>query len=320
MVKEKQQYKVIAFYDGRPGHEKQTRGIVMELQKLIDVELTEIGIRRKNLLGELVELADLFFSRRNAKDNLYPAADLLIGTGTRTHVPMLKAKKITGARVVTCMSPASYLRPFFDLCFVPFHDGLAARANIILTVGPPNCAAMSGEKDPGCGLILVGGVDSKSHHWNSAAIEEYVRTIAEREPTICWTVASSPRTPKETVQGMAAVADKLGNVVFCRFEDTGPGWIEEQYAKNLKVWVTADSMSMVYEALSAGCRVGLLPVSWTAGKSKFRRSEEYLIKNGLVVSFSAWLLGEGEWLKNVPLNEAKHCAEEIVKKWLPKKN
>lgn len=320
MVKEKQQYKVIAFYDGRPGHEKQTRGIIMELQRLVDLDLTEIGIRRKNLLNESIDLADLFFSRKNVKVSSYPTADLLIGTGTGTHVPMLQMKKVTGARAVTCMSPASYLRPFFDLCFVPFHDGLAARANIMLTVGPPNCAVMSGEKDPGCGLILVGGVDSKSHHWNSTAIEEYVRTIAAREPAIHWTVASSPRTPQVTVQGMAAIASILKNVLFCRFEDTGPGWIEEQYAKNLKVWVTADSMSMVYEALSAGCLVGLLPVSWTAGRSKFRRSEEYLLTNGLVLSFSTWLRGEGAWMQSTPLNEARHCAEEIVKRWLPKKN
>ncbi len=80
----------------------------------------------------------------------------------------------------------------------------------------------------------------------------------------------------------------MTNVVLRRFADTGPGWIEERYAECLKVWVTADSMSMVYEALSAGCRVGLLPVRWKAEKNKFRRSAEYLIENGLAVPFSAW--------------------------------
>lgn len=320
MVQDKQKLKIIAFYDGRPGHEKQTKGILQELQKLIDLELTEVRINRKNLLGDIRDLGDLFFSRKKLPVKDYSDADLLIGTGTHTHVPMLKVKKITGARAVTCMTPASYLLRFFDLCFVPYHDGVAARANIIQTIGPPNCAVMSGAKDPARGLILIGGIDGKSHLWNSAAIEEYVRIIAGREPAIRWTVGSSPRTPKETVECVNTVADEIDNVVFCRFEDTGSGWIEEHYAKSLKVWVTADSMSMVYEALSAGCRVGLLPVSWTTGKSKFKRSEEYLIKNGLVVSFSAWLSGEGEWLENKTLNEAKHCAEEIVKKWLPKKN
>jgi hypothetical protein len=110
----------------------------------------------------------------------------------------------------------------------------------------------------------------------------------------------------------------MTNVVLRRFADTGPGWIEERYAECLKVWVTADSMSMVYEALSAGCRVGLLPVRWTAEKNKFRRSAEYLIENGLAVPLSAWPAGgEGERPEREPLNEAKRCAEEIVKRWLP---
>lgn len=318
MATEKQHLKVIAFYDGRPGHEKQTRGILRELGQIVDLDLTEVRVRRMSLLGELVGLADLFISRWARRDD-DPDAGLLLGTGSRTHIPMLKMKKITGAPAVTCMTPASYLRNLFDLCFVPHHDGVAAGANIMITTGPPNCAGPSGNKDPSQGLILVGGIDRKSHHWRSATIAGYVRQLAGAEPAIHWTVASSPRTPVETVIALDAIAHESANVFLHRFADTGPGWIEERYAECLKVWVTADSMSMVYEALSAGCRVGLLPVIWKTEKNKFRRSAEYLIENGLAVPFSAWLAGgKGEWPENEPLNEAKRCAEEIVKRWLPK--
>jgi hypothetical protein len=232
---------------------------------------------------------------------------------------MLKMKQVTGAPAVTCMTPASYLRYLFDLCFVPYHDGIAAGGNIMITTGPPNCAVPSREKDPDQGLILIGGIDRKSHHWDSAAIAGYVRHLAEANPAVRWTVASSPRTPVETVTALEAVTHDMTNVVLCRFADTGPGWIEERYAECLKVWVTADSMSMVYEALSAGCRVGLLPVRWKAEKNKFRRSAEYLIEKSLAVPFSAWHAERNdEWPDNEPLNEARRCAEEIVKRWLPK--
>jgi uncharacterized protein len=319
MATEIQQLKIIAFFDGRPGHEKQTRGILRELGQMVDIDLTEVKVSRRNILAELLDLAGLFISSRDRREKGAPAANLLLGTGSQTHVPMLKMKQVTGAPAVTCMTPASYLRNFFDLCFVPYHDGIAAGANIMITTGPPNCAGPAGKKDSRKGLILIGGIDRKSHHWNSTEIAGYVRQLTGAEPAIGWTVATSPRTPVETVTALDAVAHDMTNVALRRFADTGPGWIEERYAECLKVWVTADSMSMVYEALSAGCRVGLLPVRWTAEKNKFRRSAEYLIENGLAVPLSAWLAGrEGEWPEREPLNEAKRCAEEIVKRWLAK--
>ena len=105
---------------------------------------------------------------------------------------------------------------------------------------------------------------------------------------------------------------------FSDLQTTGPGWIEEQYAECLNVWVTADSMSMVYEALSpvAGSVCYRL---MEADNNKFRRSAEYLIENGLAVSFRPGLPeAKGDGPENEPLNEAKRCAEEIVKRWLPK--
>ncbi len=318
MATEIRQLKVTAFYDGRPGHEKQTRGILRELAQIVDLDLTEVRVHRRNLLADLLDLAGLFISRRGHRDG-DPAVGLLLGTGSRTHVPMLKMKLATGAPAVICMTPASYLRCLFDLCFVPYHDGIAAGGKVMITAGPPNCAVPSGEKDFNQGLILIGGLDRKSHHWDSSAIAGYVRQLAGAEPAVRWTVASSPRTPVETVTALEAVAQEMTNVILRRFADTGPGWIEERYAECLMVWVTADSMSMVYEALSAGCRVGLLPVRWKAEKNKFRRSAEYLIEKGLAMPFSAGAAGnKGEWPANEPLNEARRCAEEIVTRWLPK--
>jgi mitochondrial fission protein ELM1 len=217
------------------------------------------------------------------------------------------------------MVPASYLRPLFDLCFAPLHDGVAAGGNIVTTIGPPNCSRPQGEKNGSAGLILLGGVDPKSHDWRSGEIAERIRTIVLRGGEVRWTVSSSPRTPPDIVGMMNELANELANVDFFRFEDTEPGWIEGQYARSRIVWVTADSMSMVYEALSAGCRVGLLPVAWKRAENKFKRSADYLARHGLVVPYSSWLAGgEGQWQEHEPLNEARRCAAEIVRRWPPK--
>ena len=43
-------------------------------------------------------------------------------------------------------------------------------------------------------------------------------------------------------------------------EDTPQGWIFEQMQLAEAVWVTEDSVSMLYEALTAGCKVGLIEI------------------------------------------------------------
>lgn len=320
MANEKQScLRVIAFFDGRPGHEKQTRGILQALREQMELEVYEQRVSRQGLWGDILGFLRLVLPGCQRSQAAFPEAHLLIGTGSRTHIPMLTAKKRTGLPVVICMTPAAFLRHRFDLIFAPEHDGLAGSDNVVLTTGPPNCAGISGEKTADRGLILIGGVDGKSHLWNTGDVEAYIRQIAGREREVLWTIASSPRTPAETVQRIEEIAQEIANIRLCRFEDTGPGWIERQYGECMKVWVTADSMSMVYEALSAGCRVGLLPIRWKRENNKFRRSEEYLLEKGLVVSFSKWLSGGEEWLQKKPLNEAHRCAEEILKRW-PIKN
>jgi len=320
MTENKQSMSVLAFFDGRPGHEKQTRGILYELGRLVDLTVIETRVERKGLSGNIADLAGLLAVRAGKGAKAYEGIDLLIGTGTSTHVPMLRTKKMAGIPVVTCMTPASYLRPCFDLCFVPLHDGVKDGGNIVTTIGPPNCARPSGDKDPSRGLILIGGVDKKSHHWQSAATVGHVRRIARRRQDIHWTVASSPRTPLDTAEMLTAAARESANIEFISYEATSPGWIEQQYARSLHVWVTADSMSMVYEALTAGCKVGLLPVDWLSSANKFNRSADYLAAHGIVVVYSAWLSGRDTvWAENdEPLHEARHCAEEIVKRWPPK--
>jgi len=318
VISKQQRLRIIAFFDGRPGHEKQTRGILAALGKTVELEVTEIQVPHKSLWSDIKSYLQILLSLPIGDEPRYPEADLLIGTGSRTHLFLLRAKQMTGMPVVTCMTPSTLLRDRFDLIFAPKHDGIAAGKNVLLTVGPPNCARVSREKKSRQGLILIGGVDSKSHYWDPEVLEGYVRQILTREPEIRWTLSSSPRTPVDTVRRFDILAGEHAHLQFFHFEDTSSGWIEEKYDECDKVWVTADSMSMIYEALSAGCRVGILPIRWRQKNNKFRRSEDYLRQESMVVSYSFWLSGREPWQKREPLNEAKRCAEEILKRWPPK--
>jgi uncharacterized protein len=277
--------RVVILLDGRPGHEKQTKGIVRALQKIIELEVQEIVIEQAPWWKLLQHAVLLLLPGKGMSDPRIEGADILLGTGSRTHFPLLLFKKNYNIPIVTCMSPAFFIRSRFDLCFVPMHDGLKPQHNIVHTIGAPNCSSNSGAHKGECGLILLGGVDEKSHVWESKEIVAMVRQILLAEKKRQWIISSSPRTPQGTVQLMQVLQAEFANVAFFDYKSTSPGWIEKQYDKNEVVWVTADSISMIYEALSAGCKVGILPVEWKKRESKFKRNEDLLLKKGLAISF-----------------------------------
>ena len=310
--------KVAVFLDGSPGHEKQTMGIVKALQGLHPLEVTEIKTGHTSPCQEAWAWIRYFLGMDVPSTSAQVSYDLVIGTGSHTHIPMLTCKKRSGGLSITCMAPSRILRQKFDLCCIPQHDGIRAGKNVFLTVGPPNCSEAMAGHDRNKALILLGGVDDKSHHWSSADIDMYIRGLVAIDCGKAWTISSSPRTPGETVDLVERIVAGLDNVTFFRYENTASGWVEEQYARNWTVWVTADSMSMVYEALSAGCQVGILPVAWKNKNNKFNRSETYLLEQGLVISFPAWREGTARWKSHEPLHEAGRCAEEILRKWFQK--
>jgi len=310
--------RVLAVLDGRPGHEKQTLGIIQGLEKYFNVELLKIQLERRSILKTILYTGMLFLPGKGLCHPHLDNVDLLIGTGTKTHLSLLLLKKGTVIPAITCMSPGFYLRRFFDLCFIPMHDGLKSGKETFLTLGAPNSSKNMRLHQKGCGLILVGGVDIKSHRWDSDEVARTIRLILEKESLVLWTLSSSPRTPEDTVCKIKELETQFDNVTFFDYRDTKPGWIEEQYNKNEIVWVTSDSISMVYEAITAGCRVGIIPMQWLRESSKFKRNEDILLKKNLVISFSSWEQGDVAWAKSTDLNEAQRCAEQIVQKWWPK--
>ncbi|WP_456384833.1 mitochondrial fission ELM1 family protein [Desulfolithobacter sp.] len=310
--------RITAFVDGRPGHEKQTRGIVNALARSTEVAVEYVPVDRRGVGREIgnwlrllhVPLPDPYRSAGTG-------CDLIIGTGSATHIPMVLLKRRSGARAVTCMAPDLVLRRAMDLCFVPRHDGLTGKGNIFLTTGPPGTAIATHRHDSRRGLILIGGVDEKSHYWDSFDIIQMVETIIQRYRSYSWTISSSPRTDPQTVDFLARIAENHDNVFFYRVEDTAPGWVEEAYQQHGTVWVTADSMSMVHEALSAGCRVGILPVRWKKRQSKFGKSIDYLVGERLVVTYEDMLAEKESAVRTVHLDEASRCAREILRRWWP---
>ncbi len=313
---------IVVFLDGRPGHEKQTNGIMQAISAITPVELVNTKAVQPSSIKNINNWVKYLFSAVlpsiPAKSQM--PVDLLLGTGTHTHLPMLLYKKGCHGqpRSITCMTPDALLLNQFDLCCIPRHDVPPVRKNIFTTLGPPNNVAFSNNHAPDRGLILVGGADEKSHAWNSHDIVENIKNIILKDPVMTWIISSSPRTPDETCRLLDEMAAGMEKVSFFRSADTPVGWVEEQYALNSEVWVTADSMSMIYEPLTAGCSVGTLPVQWKKQDNKFQLSIDVLVEKQLVTEYEQWLAGANlPPLQLQPLNEAHRCAEEILRRWWP---
>lgn len=308
--------KVALLLEGSAGHEKQSLAIIQGLRRLVDVEVREYRIPRLTRWERLLELGRVLICPEGGSALDMTGFDLAVGTGSRTHASLIACKKKFGIPIVTCMAPDRLIRDRFDLCCVPRHDQVPEEKNIFFTDGPPvltTGTVVNREFDKG--LILVGGIDESSHYWRGVELVGFIRNIVDESPEIQWAISSSPRTPEDTVELLIAYAHSQQNVEFFNFKDTPRGWVEEQYAKSSVAWVTADSVSMIYEALTAGCRVGILPVRWKNTKNKFQRSIDYLLQKDLVKVYSP---AEPSSLLSIPeqaFNEADRCAAEIIKRF-----
>ena len=305
-------FKIAVFFDNRVGHLKQTEGILKELSKLTDIEVLykeEVFPSFKNDIRDIFKYFFILVTKKKPKRNKF---DIIIGTGAHTHIPMLIFRRKFGGKIATCMIPNFPVKYFIDFCFIPKQKNHPKGKNIFSTIGAPNLCVFEKNKNKKKGLILVGGVD-KYHIWNSEKVILQIKEIIKKEENVHWFISSSRRTPKDCVNLLLNLAKKTESATFFKGEETNKGWLEEKYKECEKVWITSDSNSMTYEALSAGCKVGIIFIEWKKKRNSFQRSLDYLTENDYIVSFEKWLK-EGKMPQGIFLNESKKCAETILKK------
>ena len=291
--------------DGKPGHVNQSLGLAEALARATPSDI--------HTLPPLPAWrAGLAWLLKRLPDSTRPAPDLVVGAGHATHPTLLAARRACGGRAVVLMKP-SLPRRCFDLCILPEHDGVAADARTLVTAGALNRVRPATARDASRGLILVGGV-SPLFEWDGDAIQVQSRSILARAPDLRWTLTTSRRTPAEFLPQLPPAA----HLEVVPHTATPPDWLPEQLAQSAVVWVTPDSASMVFEALTAGADVGVfdLPVN---PKSRVARAVARLADARRITRFAAWC-ASGTLHPNLhPLAEADRCAEWILE-WLKRKD
>ena len=240
-----------------------------------------------------------------------PTPDLIIGAGHGTHLAMLCARRARGGRAVVLMRPTLPLH-LFDYCLIPEHDNPQPGPGVIPTRGPLNTIRLSGRRETETGLILIGG-PSRHYRWDSDAVLEQVRALTA-EPGRHWCISDSPRTPAATRKALAALGG--ANREYAPHDRCARGWMKEHMARAAEIWISRDSMSMLFEALTSGAAVGLLDVP-ARGESRLTRAAGKLIESGLVTTFQDWRNGARPTAPTAPFNEARRCAALLLEKIRP---
>ncbi|CAN0294702.1 unnamed protein product [Phaeothamnion confervicola] len=287
--------------DGKRGHERQCEGLVLALADRCSLDHHLLLVPS----SPLRRLCDFFCASLPAVRDV-PDPDLILGAGRRCALPMLTARRARGGRAVYIMRPQ--LPPAcFDLCIIPRHDGVAPSAHVELSEGPLNPMRPAVNREAGLGVILLGG-PSPHYAWDEEAMLAQIARLRATRPDMHWLATDSRRSPASLAPRLAA-QHGLG---FFSHHDTAPDWLPKLLARAEQVWVSADSVSMIYEALSAGARVGVLDVP-VRRIDRISAIAADLTARGLVMSLHAY--GSDTSASPPPLREADRLADIILARW-----
>src|SRR5204863_3062684 len=119
-------------------------------------------------------------------------------------------------------------------------------------------------------------------------------------PELQWTVGDSRRTPSDFLSRLQNAGCRAEMMPHAR---TMRDWLPSQLLAAQEAWVTEDSISMIFEAVTAGARTGLLPAPVIQADGRVRQSVVQLVNDGYAVPLAVWES------KNRSLPEAKHLHE-----------
>lgn len=278
------------FTEGNRAHEKQSAALIEGLALIADVTVTDIDCRKSS---------SGWYSAADLKSK--PKPDLLIGAGHTTHWPMIRCKWRFGGHLAVIMKPSLPLF-LFDSAIIPRHDQPKQRQKIFISQGMLN-PAFNSRPELKRGVILLGGIN-KYFAWDTDSIIQQIRHITQSNPDCQWQVSNSRRTPDDFNYQLI----ETDNVQWIDWQSEGPEWLPQQLAQASMIWVSCDSMSMIYEALNSRAQLGVLQLPVLKKANKMSREIERLIDQQLLVSGGC----NKPYKTRLPLNEHYRAGQWLL--------
>ncbi|WP_151792593.1 mitochondrial fission ELM1 family protein [Acinetobacter seifertii] len=292
---------IVYVSDGKAGHRSQALGLFQAMQRQqANATFEEVSIHDLPIFS----LINAFFSSKKSLFKQVP--DFIFGVGSHTHFRVwLLGKIFKKAKTVILMKPNLPIA-WFDYTVIPEHDGIPANSRVIVTRGALNPIRNENRHQKARILIALGG-SSKRHQWNQEKVLLSVQQIVEHNPNSEIILTTSRRTPAKFID-ILRQQSFAQYLQICPVEQTPQGWIFEEMQKAEAVWVTEDSVSMIYEALTAGCRVGVITMD-RLKQDRITNSVDVLLEKKFIANVSDInLLPEGQLLQ-----EADRVVHQLTK-------
>lgn len=277
--------------DGKIGHFRQSEGLAKALQQLKSNDYDIQTLPNFSLWQWLKSFGGC--------TEKIETSSIVIGTGHRTHFSLLYYKWKYRAKSIVIMKP-SLPKSWFDYCIVPKHDGLLEQGNVLVTEGAMNALSLMPVNKENQILILIGGPSSACEWQDEDIYEKLLQKLQFVDINTKIILSTSRRTPANFIRKLPQ--NILDKVELIDFKDIDASWLPEQLLKSKEAWVTSESISMIYEALSAGCLVKTIDVIGLKGK--IAQNLENLISTNKVNS---------ELVHFERLNESNRIAQQLLK-------
>lgn len=230
--------------DGKAGHMRQSAALASAIQGLPghgDITVRDVTVPGIGGLPGLV-------GRARAKKPM-----LAIGAGHGTHLALVALKRLAKVRTVVLMRPSLPLK-LFDVCVIPEHDGVQGGPGIITTFGPLAPTPAVRARDKNLIVVLIGG-PSGHYLFEPEIIEASIHWLLDTQPGTNLVISDSRRTPDGF---LAHLRERFERVDCISYNNCSSDWLPGMLAQARCAWITEDSLSMPFEALTAGCPVGVI--------------------------------------------------------------
>ncbi|MGL4675938.1 MAG: ELM1/GtrOC1 family putative glycosyltransferase [Wohlfahrtiimonas sp.] len=277
--------------DGKIGHFRQSEGLAKALQQLKPNEY-DIQTLSKFSLWQLLKSFGGCAEKIQSKS-------VVIGAGHRAHFSLLYCKWKYRSKSIVIMKP-SLPKSWFDYCIVPRHDGLLEQGNVLVTEGAMNALSLMSVNKENQILILIGGPSSACEWQDEDIYEKLLQKLQFVDINTKIILSTSRRTSADFIRKLPQ--NILDKVELIDFKDIDASWLPEQLLKSKEAWVTSESISMIYEALSAGCLVKTIDVIGLKGK--IAQNLEHVVSDNKVNGSSTYF---------ERLNESHRIAQQLLK-------
>ena len=306
--------------DHKAGHVAQARGLFAALERSgINVNVLDISV------SELSSFALILYLLSCGRVGKLPpnidaklAPDLIVGVGHATHWPMILLKRcFPKAKSIVLMRPTLPIS-WFDFAIVPAHDYAdpvpKVPSHVFISKGVLNPLINEHRHEKNRHLILIGGA-SKRYAYSEEVlikqIQELLNTLSNKEQIQTVILTTSRRTPNSFLEN-SFFQHQPNNLQIFPVTATPQGWLFEQLQLAEIVWVTRDSGSMLFEALTAGCRVGLLTMPQIK-EDTVTQATDLLSEQRFFLPLNAYL--QNEAFQDTPaLQEAVRAVSWLLKK------